>query len=445
MRYEDNVNMCYEERYGKSSQQVRTFIEDQLYHCLASVLEVKNVYMCDTNMSDQSGGNDIFIERFDYHSGKCKDIVIESYESISTDQKYIIKNLIKDIEEACQKKVAFPFLSAIGDRSIIYSISLAVTGNNRDNNLYPLIELFKDFSCQTYEGDNICIAIACSDEKNCGDKVRICEIEDKDYLKVMTSGHDTLLVCNRDGFILRHEIVSAHKGEESDNIYAPLCFAPLASSSIGKDFVICLNRLGEILIFKEGKLHVAYRRGKWCFFKHDECIKQMTAGDAELEPLCRSIYLTMLDVSFSRSGGGIGLLSKDALDSVSLISRDDDLTIIDNEIEKDQSDSPKRKGLLKKSFIRTMFGGRTFAEAPRKLRQELVAIDGSTIVLESGEVLCVGAILAVDGGSPDGGGRTAAAQTLAQHGLGIKVSNDGKITAWRGITKEDRTPLFSVG
>ena len=261
----------------------------------------------------------------------------------------------------------------------------------------------------------------------------------------MTSGHDTLLVCNRDGFILRHEIVSGHKWEEeSDNIYAPLCFAPLAYSSIGKDFVICLNRLGEILIFKEGKLYVAYRRGKWCFFKHDEYIKEMTAGNAALEPLCSSIYLTMLDVSFSRSGGGIGLLSKDALDSVSLISRDDDLTI-DNEIEKNQRDSSKRKDLLKKFFIRTMFGGRTFAEAPRKLRQELVAIDGSTIVLESGEVLCVGAILAVDGGSPDGGGRTAAAQTLARHGLGIKISNDGKITAWRGITKKDTTSLFSVG
>lgn len=131
--------MSYEERYGKSSEQVRTFIEEQVYHCLASVLEVKNVYICDTNMSDRSGRNDIFIERFDCLSGKCKDIVIESYESISTDQKYIIKKLIEDIQEACKKEVGFPFLSAIGDRSIIYNISLAITGEKEDDNLYYIL------------------------------------------------------------------------------------------------------------------------------------------------------------------------------------------------------------------------------------------------------------------------------------------------------------------
>ena len=45
---------------------------------------------------------------------------------------------------------------------------------------------------------------------------------------------------------------------------------------------------------------------------------------------------------------------------------------------------------------------------------------------------------------PNSGGRKAAAMTLAEHGIGIKVSNDGHITAW-SRRAEDGQALFEIG
>jgi hypothetical protein len=71
---------------------------------------------------------------------------------------------------------------------------------------------------------------------------------------------------------------------------------------------------------------------------------------------------------------------------------------------------------------------------------ELVAIDGATVLSHRGELLAVGAILKIPGGS-ESGGRLAAAKAISAKGLGIKVSQDGGITGYRlGRSK----PAFQV-
>ena len=69
----------------------------------------------------------------------------------------------------------------------------------------------------------------------------------------------------------------------------------------------------------------------------------------------------------------------------------------------------------------------------RRLRQEILAIDGATILDHNGQILAAGAILKVPGGS-SGGGRRAAAVALAALGVGIKVSADGGIEGFRRST-----------
>jgi hypothetical protein len=91
-----------------------------------------------------------------------------------------------------------------------------------------------------------------------------------------------------------------------------------------------------------------------------------------------------------------------------------------------------------------MIGCNKFQELDRRFRQELLAIDGATLIGHDGTVLAVGAILKIEGGST-GGGRLAAAQTLSQYGLGIKVSQDGPIQGFRsepGVLPSE--PVFSV-
>jgi hypothetical protein len=75
----------------------------------------------------------------------------------------------------------------------------------------------------------------------------------------------------------------------------------------------------------------------------------------------------------------------------------------------------------------------------------MAALDGATIIDYQGNVLAAGAIVKLRGaGSPHGGARKAAAKTLGEYGLAIKVSSDGAIT---GFTLENGTmkEIFSVG
>lgn len=68
-------------------------------------------------------------------------------------------------------------------------------------------------------------------------------------------------------------------------------------------------------------------------------------------------------------------------------------------------------------------------------------MDGATLITTSGDILAAGAIVQVRPGST-GGGRTAAAKSLAPLGVGIKVSQDGPITAYSGTPVRER---FSIG
>jgi DNA integrity scanning protein DisA with diadenylate cyclase activity len=79
-----------------------------------------------------------------------------------------------------------------------------------------------------------------------------------------------------------------------------------------------------------------------------------------------------------------------------------------------------------------------FYKLDRRIRQDLLAIDGALILDHRGNIIAFGEILEVGAGS-EGGGRTLAAKTLSDYGLGIKVSADGPITAYR-----DKEKIFSL-
>jgi hypothetical protein len=87
-----------------------------------------------------------------------------------------------------------------------------------------------------------------------------------------------------------------------------------------------------------------------------------------------------------------------------------------------------------------MIGAQTFQQLDRRLRQEVLAIDGATLLDHHGRILAAGAILQIEGGST-GGGRLSAAKALAKLGLGIKVSQDGGIL---GFQDEEEEAKFAV-
>lgn len=101
--------------------------------------------------------------------------------------------------------------------------------------------------------------------------------------------------------------------------------------------------------------------------------------------------------------------------------------------------------MIKSSNLITLIAGRKFYELDRKLRLELMSIDGATIVDADGNILAVGAIIKIEAGST-GGGRLAAARTLSKYGMSIKISNDGRIEGFRMDKLKLRVkPMFVLG
>ena len=94
--------------------------------------------------------------------------------------------------------------------------------------------------------------------------------------------------------------------------------------------------------------------------------------------------------------------------------------------------------------LQKIISGKPFHELSRKLRQELVSMDGATIIDNDGNIIAIGAIIKIEAGS-EGGGRLAAASTLAKYGISIKISQDGNLTAFYSDKKNGKTKvLFTV-
>jgi hypothetical protein len=129
------------------------------------------------------------------------------------------------------------------------------------------------------------------------------------------------------------------------------------------------------------------------------------------------VYETCLDASFARTGACIGIVSSSHIAEWqnTVVNEDDHVQLGES---------------VKARTIRQMIRAKKFQALDRRLRQELVAIDGATVLSHEGTLLAVGAILRIPGGSTSGG-RLAAAKRLSALGLGIKVSQDGGITGFR--------------
>jgi hypothetical protein len=231
------------------------------------------------------------------------------------------------------------------------------------------------------------------------------------FSAVLTNGFDTILKCNFRGAIVGHDTL---KSPEIVPQYAPYRLGAIAHWATDDRLALVLNRAGEILVFHKKQLRFVRRAGRWHFLTHKPVISQM--GRSISNDVRTAVYSTCLDASFARTGACIGVvISKYANTWQNIaVSQKDYL-------------SPPRS--TKARVMSTIVCGQKFQDLGRQLRQELVAIDGATLIDHKGSILAVGAILKIEGGS-DGGGRLAAAKELSKLGMGIKVSQDGSIVGY---------------
>lgn len=273
-----------------------------------------------------------------------------------------------------------------------------------------ILRQFDAWSARTYEGGAITSSIGI-DPNAISQGISLLEIFQEDFSAVISNSFDTLLVVTPDCDISGSgQLAASALGLD----YVPYRLSAIADWAKGERIALILNRLGEQLIFKNKKLMFAKRRGEWQYYAHEMYLRQMQPP--QNRALREAIYQSCLDISFARSGGCIIVVRSGSLSDVSNIVSEPDLI---------SGDGPS----IKARTIRAI-GSKKFQNLDRRLRQELLALDGAMVLDYRGNIVAAGAILSVSAGS-EGGGRTAAARKGSHLGLGIKISEDGGISVYK--------------
>jgi hypothetical protein len=291
----------------------------------------------------------------------------------------------------------------------------------QEETILAAIDQLSSWAGQLYEGKPIPASIGFIPVEQSG-SVSFRELGSEPFSAVISNGYDTILTCNFSGDVLGHETLTPPKQCPG---FAPFRLGMVAHWAKEGRIALVLNRAGEILVFRDGQLRFTRRGAQWHFLTHNPVLDQMARPDSRV--VRSAVYSTCLDASFARTGACIGVVVPEHASEWQETA----------DCPKDYLSPAQSK---KAKVLKSMIGTDSFQDLPRQLRQELVAIDGATLMNHEGTILVVGAILRIAGGST-GGGRLAAAKALSKLGIGIKVSQDGRITGFHDGNDE---PEFTV-
>lgn len=353
--------------------------------------------------------------------------IIRRSQPFSKFEKSIVYSIIKNAELFETVDIdTQKYLNNISTSRVISLSLLENLGGKKCEIISRIIETLEQWASQTYEGNRITCAIGVDLFNESHKGIQFSEFVTTDFSKVISNGIDTIVTFNREGFFIGYSYIENEYVTEK----APISYSKIAQFTTDnyKRIAIVLNRNGEILIFTDGALLFTKRRGIWQNYNHDALITKMAFGNKKMpEEIRRAVYESCLDVSFSRHGGCIGLLMKTKQDEfcTNRISKLD--LFANNNINIVQEiDGLHRQQLTKTNALNLALQKKKFSDIDRKIRQEIIGIDGATIIDSNGNLIATGAILEIDKGS-EGGARKAAAKCISKYGIGLKISADGEI------------------
>lgn len=386
-------------------------------------------------------------------------------------------NLLKSIMNEINKIASLQFdddsyVAVLQENAIEKSICESICEGETASCMFGIINEIEKWAARTYEGKKIAIGIIINTSADISDKEEVLtytDIMNKDFFALLSDGINSYIEFDKKGNLLGY--IQTDKVKKVPNI-APYEFEMIARYCNEKKIGIVLTTNGDFLIFKNRNLLFAKRSGSWNIYSHEEVIQLLSyRGNYSLKDIRRSVYYTALDTSFNYSGGCIVYLNKDEAEKALVHINAHD--IIDEryfEIKKQQMleeggklynlqnlalteatyNVPyitflKEQKCVKAQTLRKIINGKPFHELSRKLRLELVSMDGATVIDSDGTIIAAGAILKIEAGS-DGGGRLAAATTLSKYGVAIKISQDGIMKAFYPDRKNGKVKtLFTVG
>ena len=364
------------------------------------------------------------------------------------------------------------YLSVLQNNAIEKSICASISEPETTTVMFGILTELEKWAVRTYEGKKIAIGIIINTSIDISDQpeaLSYTEIMDKDFFALLSDGIGSYIEFDRKGNLLGYTQMNRVKKLPCTSPYE---YEMVARYCNEKRIGLVLTKNSDFLIFKNRELLFAKRLGGWNIYSHEEVVQLLSyRGNYSLKDIRRSIYHTALDTSFAYSGGCIVYLSKDKAEQALVhINAHDILDEEYFEIKKRQEienagklynlqslafveatyNVPYQTFLtqqhcIKSECLRKIIAGRPFHELSRKLRLELVSMDGATVIDSDGKIIAVGAILKIEAGS-EGGGRLAAATTLSKYGIAIKISQDGILKAFCPDKKTNKVKvLFTVG
>lgn len=219
-------------------------------------------------------------------------------------------------------------------------------------------------------------------------------------------------------------------------------FVPNNSGHSGAEKVgIFLLSNGDILIVKNGSTKFVKRNLQWLSMNSSAFIASLgfkkQKRNKVFRQLLENVYASVLDVSFSHSGGLIAVVDKNkiaTLEELKVLNPYNDLSLNESAAQAKSKqlefDSPKEDQKIRRKLMSTLLKDTSFSNTDRKLRSELIALDGACIIGTDGKIYACGVIIQNDSGSSTGG-RSSAAKKLSKYGVAIKISTDGYIEVYK--------------
>lgn len=318
--------------------------------------------------------------------------------------------------------------------------------------IYDLVERLRDWSQKTYEGNHMSFGFIVDASKTSTGVVDYLSFLKSNYSAVFTDGAASGIQLDNTGKIVKYfSAIQEHKTCESKHIpWTPYEFSDFANKCCydnGSNWIgIIMQSNGDMLIFRSKQLVFVKRNGRWMYLDsytiqstiRSKYVHNDIDDEFESKKFADEVYLSILDTSFSHTGGCIAIIDDKYIDVVKK-------QCFPKDSLDDDSDTTEKKMIVKRLISTGSIDGEKqyFQYLDRKLRLELLSLDGATVLDSSGKILCVGAIVRIDGGS-DGGGRTAAAKELAKYGLSMKISMDGSIQCYSCNEKKEVVELFKT-
>lgn len=396
-------------------------------------------------------------------------IILRRGQPFKTFELNLLKSIISAINDISELEITDEnYVKTLQGYAIEKAICSSITDDVTSQTLMGVVSELARWGNRTYEGKKVELGLIISESINVSSGLHYSEIFDKDFFALLSDGRQSFVEVDKSGYLQGYVQLDSMKKFAT---IAPREYELIARYCNDRRVGVILTENGEVLIFKNRQLLFSKRRGIWNVYSHDEAIQLLSSrGSHSSKDIRKSIYYTALDCAFAYSGGIIVYLSKDMAESALVHINAHDILDekyyeVKKKIEIENASklynlqnlssveklyaAPYEQFLVeqrcyKSQCLRKIINGKNFNELNRKLRQELVSMDGATIVDFDGTIIAVGAILKIEAGS-EGGGRLAATTTLARYGNSIKISQDGVIQAFYADRSGKMKNLFNVG